>query len=213
MELIAQLVDIFLHLDRYLGTFLHDYGLWVYALLFVIIFAETGFVVTPFLPGDSLLFVAGTLAAAGGGLDVQWLIPLLIAASFGGDNTNYWIGHHLGPRVFRRNGSRLLNHEYLDRTHAFYDRHGGKTILLARFLPILRTFAPFVAGVGHMPYSRFLAFSLAGSVSWIMLFVLAGYFFGHLPVVRQNLTLMMLGIIVISILPGAIAWLRHRRGR
>ena len=213
MELIMQLVDIFLHLDRYLGTFLHDYGLWVYLLLFVIIFAETGFVVTPFLPGDSLLFVAGTLAAAGGGLNVEWLIPLLIAASFGGDNTNYWIGHHLGPRVFRHNNSRLLNHEYLDRTRAFYDRHGGKTILLARFLPILRTFAPFVAGVGRMPYSRFLGFSLSGSVLWIGLFVLAGYFFGHLPVVRKNLTLVMLGIIIISILPGAIAWLRHRFGR
>ena len=213
MELIALLVDIFLHLDRYLGTFLHDYGLWVYLLLFVIIFAETGFVVTPFLPGDSLLFVAGTLAAAGGGLNVEWLIPLLIAASFGGDNTNYWIGHHIGPRVFRRNGSRLLNHEYLDRTHAFYDRHGGKTILLARFLPILRTFAPFVAGVGRMPYARFLGFSFAGSVLWIGLFVLAGYFFGHLPVVRKNLTLVMLGIIIISILPGAIAWLRHRLSR
>jgi membrane-associated protein len=213
MELIAQLVDVFLHLDRYLGMFLHDYGLWVYALLFAIIFAETGFVVTPFLPGDSLLFVAGTLAAAGGGLDVQWLIPLLIAASFGGDNTNYWIGHHLGPRVFRHDGSRLLNHQYLDRTRAFYDRHGGKTILLARFLPILRTFAPFVAGIGRMPYARFLAFSFTGSVLWIGLFVLAGYFFGHLPVVRKNLTLVMLGIIVISILPGAIAWLRHRFSR
>ena len=212
MELIAQLVDIFLHLDNYLGAFLNDYGLWVYALLFAIIFAETGFVVTPFLPGDSLLFVAGTLAA-GSGLDVQWLIPLLIAASFGGDNTNYWIGHHLGPRVFRRNDSRLLNHEYLDRTRDFYNRHGGKTILLARFLPILRTFAPFVAGVGHMPYARFLAFSFAGSLLWIGLFVLAGYFFGHLPVVRKNLTLVMLAIIVISILPGIIAWLRHRFGR
>jgi membrane-associated protein len=213
MELIMQLVDIFLHLDRYLGTFLHDYGLWVYLLLFVIIFAETGFVVTPFLPGDSLLFVAGTLAGGGGGLNVEWLIPILIAASFGGDNTNYWIGHHLGPRVFRHNNSRLLNHEYLDRTRDFYNRHGGKTILLARFLPILRTFAPFVAGVGRMPYARFLAFSFAGSVLWIMLFVLSGYFFGHLPVVRKNLTLVMLGIIIISILPGAIAWLRHRFGR
>ena len=212
MELIAQLADVFLHLDRYLGVFLHDHGLWVYALLFAIIFAETGFVVTPFLPGDSLLFVAGTLAA-GSGLDVQWLIPLLIAASFSGDNTNYWIGHHLGPRVFRHNDSRLLNHEYLDRTRDFYNRHGGKTILLARFLPILRTFAPFVAGVGHMPYARFLAFSFAGSVLWIMLFVLAGYYFGHLPVVRKNLTLVMLGIIIISILPGAIAWLRHRFSR
>jgi membrane-associated protein len=212
MEVIAQLVDVFLHLDRYLGVFLHDYGLWVYALLFVIIFAETGFVITPFLPGDSLLFVAGTLAA-GSGLEVQWLIPLLIAASFGGDNANYWIGHHLGPRVFRRNGSRLLSHEHLDRTHAFYEHHGGKTILLARFLPILRTFAPFVAGIGHMPYARFLTFSLTGSVLWITLFVLAGYFFGHLPFVRQNLTLMMLGIIVVTLLPGGIAWLRHRLGQ
>ena len=212
MELIAQFVDIFLHLDRYLGTFLSDYGLWVYALLFAIIFAETGFVVTPFLPGDSLLFVAGTLAA-GSGLDVQWLIPLLIAASFSGDNTNYWIGHHLGPRVFNRNGSRFLNREYLDRTRAFYNRHGGKTILLARFLPIIRTFAPFVAGVGRMPYVRFMAFSFAGSVLWIGVFVLAGYYFGHLPVVRKNLTLVMLGIIIISILPGVIAWLRHRFSR
>jgi membrane-associated protein len=212
MELIAQLIDVFLHLDRYLGVFLHDHGLWVYALLFVIIFAETGFVVTPFLPGDSLLFVAGTLAA-GHGLEIQWLIPLLIAASFGGDNTNYWIGHHLGPRVFRSSNSRLLNREYLDRTRAFYDRHGGKTILLARFLPIVRTFAPFVAGVGSMPYARFLAFSFIGSVLWIGLFVLAGYYFGHLPVVKKNLTLVMLGIIIISILPGAIAWLRHRFSR
>jgi membrane-associated protein len=212
MDVIAQLIDIFLHLDRYLGTFLYEYGLWVYALLFAIIFAETGFVITPFLPGDSLLFVAGTLAA-GGGLEVRWLIPLLVAASFGGDNTNYWIGHHLGPRVFRRNGSRLLNHEHLDRTRAFYEHHGGKTILLARFLPILRTFSPFVAGISRMPYSRFLAFSLTGSMSWITLFVLAGYFFGNLPVVRQNLTLMMAGIIVVTLLPSSIAWLRHRLAR
>lgn len=212
MEILAQLIDIALHLDRYLLEFLNEYGLWVYALLFAIIFAETGFVVTPFLPGDSLLFVAGTLAA-GSGLDVQWLIPLLIAASFGGDNTNYWIGHHVGPRVFRHNNSRLLNHAYLDRTREFYDRHGGKTVLLARFLPILRTFAPFVAGIGHMPYLRFMAFSIVGSVVWVGLFVLAGYYFGHLPVVRQNLTLMMLGIIVLSLLPSAFAWLHHRLGR
>lgn len=209
MELITQFIDIILHLDKYLSIFLSNYGAWVYALLFAIIFAETGFVVTPFLPGDSLLFVAGTLAA-GHGLDVQWLIPLLIAASFGGDNTNYWIGYHLGPRVLRRNDSWLLNRKHLDRTHAFYEKHGGKTILLARFLPIVRTFAPFVAGVGRMPYLRFLSFSFAGSVLWITLFVLAGYFFGHLEVVRKNLTLVMLGIIIVSILPGVIAWLRHR---
>ena len=209
MELITQFIDIILHLDKHLSIFLSNYGAWVYALLFAIIFAETGFVVTPFLPGDSLLFVAGTLAA-GHGLDVQWLIPLLIAASFGGDNTNYWIGYHLGPRVLRSNDSWLLNRKHLDRTHAFYEKHGGKTILLARFLPIVRTFAPFVAGVGRMPYFRFLSFSFAGSVLWITLFVLAGYYFGHIEWVRKNLTLVMLGIIVVSILPGVIAWLRHR---
>lgn len=210
MDLIAQFIDFALHIDRHLLEFLHAYGLWVYALLFAIVFAETGFVVTPFLPGDSLLFAAGALAA-GSGFEVHWLLILLVAASFGGDNTNYWIGHHLGPRVFRRPDSWLLKREHLDRTRAFYERHGGKTVLLARFLPILRTFAPFVAGVGRMPYSRFLAFSFAGSVSWVGLFVSAGYFFGNIPVVRQNLTVVMLGIIIVSLLPGGIAWLRHRR--
>jgi len=212
MELIAQAIDLALHIDHHLLAFLHDYGLWVYALLFLIIFAETGFVVTPFLPGDSLLFVAGTLAA-GSGLEIQWLIPLLIAASFGGDNTNYWIGHHLGPRVFKSSQSWLLNASYLERTRQFYESHGGKTIFLARFLPILRTFAPFVAGVGRMPYSRFLAFSICGSIAWICLFALAGYFFGHITVVRKNLTLVMLMIIIVSLLPGFIAWLRHRSQR
>jgi membrane-associated protein len=212
MELIAQLIDFILHVDRHLLTFLHDYGVWVYALLFAIIFAETGFVVTPFLPGDSLLFAAGALAA-GGGLDVQVLVGLLITASIGGDNTNYWIGYHLGPRVFRSNQARFLNHEYLDRTRGFYERHGGKTVFLARFLPILRTFAPFVAGVGRMPYARFLGFSVAGSISWVSLFVLAGYYFGNIPVVRQNIMLVMLGIIIVSILPGLIVWLRAHLAR
>lgn len=209
MDLLAQFVDVVLHVDRHLVEFLNNYGLWVYALLFAIIFAETGFVITPFLPGDSLLFAAGTLAA-GSGLDIHWLVALLIAASFAGDNTNYWIGHHVGPRVFRRTSSRLLNLEYLERAHAFYERHGGKTVFLARFLPILRTFAPFVAGIGRMPYTRFLAFSLAGAVAWIGLFTLAGYYFGHLPVVRENLVAVMMGIIVVSLMPGVIAWLRHR---
>ena len=209
MELLSQFIDIVLHIDRHLLEFLKDYGLWVYALLFAIIFAETGFVVTPFLPGDSLLFAAGALAA-GSGLDIYWLIPLLIIASFGGDNTNYWIGYHVGPKVFRRAHSRLQNLAYLERAHAFYERHGGKTVLLARFLPILRTFAPFVAGIGRMPYTRFLAFSFIGSILWVGLFALAGFYFGQLAVVRQNLTLVMLGIIVVSILPGFIAWLRHR---
>jgi len=209
MEWITQLVDVALHLDRYLLGFLNDYGVWVYLLLFAIIFAETGFVVTPFLPGDSLLFVAGTLAA-GSGLEIQWLVPLLIAASFGGDNTNYWIGRRLGPRVFSREDSWLLKREYLDRTRDFYSRHGGKTVFLARFLPILRTFAPFVAGVGHMPYARFLAFSISGSIAWITLFTFAGFFFGHIPVVKTNLTLIMMFIIVASLLPGFVAWIRHR---
>ena len=209
MELLTQFVDLVLHLDRHLLEFLNNYGLWVYALLFAIIFAETGFVVTPFLPGDSLLFAAGALAA-GSGLDIYWLVPLLVTASFGGDNTNYWIGYHVGPKVFRRRHSRLLNLEYLERAHAFYERHGGKTVLLARFLPILRTFAPFVAGIGRMPYARFLAFSFTGSVLWIGSFTLAGFYFGHLTVVRQNLTLVMLGIIVVSMLPGLIVWLKNR---
>ena len=209
MESVTGLMDIVLHVDQHLLAFLHDYGHWVYALLFAIVFAETGFVVTPFLPGDSLLFAAGALAA-GGGLDVQVLIGLLIAASISGDNTNYWIGHHLGPRVFRSNQARFLNHEYLDRTRHFYERHGGKTVFLARFLPILRTFAPFVAGVGRMSYLRFLGFSIAGSASWVSLFVLAGYYFGNIPIVRQNIMLVMLGIIIFSLLPAMIAWLRHR---
>lgn len=209
MDMLAQFMDVVLHVDRHLVEFLSHYGLWVYALLFAIIFAETGFVITPFLPGDSLLFAAGTLAA-GSGLDIQWLLPLLVAASFSGDNTNYWIGYHVGPRVFRRAQSRLLNLEYLERAHVFYERHGGKTVLLARFLPILRTFAPFVAGIGRMPYVRFLAFSLSGAVAWIGLFTLAGYYFGQVPVVRENLVAVMMGIIVLSVVPGAIAWLRHR---
>ena len=213
IELLTQFIDIALHLDQHLVEFLHDYGLWVYALLFLIIFAETGLVVTPFLPGDSLLFAAGTLAASAG-LDIYALIALLVAASFSGDNTNYWIGYHIGPRVFRSEGSRLLNRAYLERTHAFYERHGGKTVFLARFLPILRTFAPFVAGVGRMPYARFLAFSLAGSVTWVGLFVSAGYYFGNIPIVRENLAWVMLGIIVVSLAPGVISWLRHYfRGR
>lgn len=212
MELIAQLIDILLHVDQYLQAFLQDYGLWVYALLFAIIFAETGFVVTPFLPGDSLLFAAGALAA-GSGLDVTTLCLLLITASFTGDNTNYWIGRRLGPKVFRSSEARFLNHAYLERTREFFERHGGKTVFLARFLPILRTFAPFVAGVGHMPYLRFIGFSLSGSIAWILLFVLAGYYFGSIPVVRQNIMLVMLGIVIVSILPGLIVWLRAHLNR
>jgi membrane-associated protein len=210
MELMAQVIDIFLHFDRYLGGFLNDYGAWIYVLLFVIVFAETGLVVTPFLPGDSLLFVAGTLAATGG-MDVMWVMVTLIVAAFCGDNTNYWIGHHLGPRVFRNHNSRLFNPQYLERAQEFYHRHGAKTVMIGRFLPIIRTFAPFVAGIGRMPYARFLVYSVLGTLLWVGSFVLAGYFFGSIPVIKKNLTLIILLIIVVSIAPGVYHYWQSRR--
>ena len=210
MEFITAFIDLVLHLDQHLTMIIQTYGVWVYLILFLIIFCETGLVVTPFLPGDSLLFVAGTLAAAGS-MDIQIVLILLVAASFLGDNTNYWIGRVVGPRVFAKQDSRLLNREYLNKAHAFYEKHGGKAIIFARFLPIIRTFAPFVAGIGRMAYQRFLAFSIVGGISWIGFFVLGGYFFGNIPVIKQNITLVMLGIIFISILPGIIKYLQHRR--
>ena len=210
MEFLAQFIQIVLHLDQYLAVLIQNYGPWIYLILFLIIFCETGLVVTPFLPGDSLLFVTGTLAAAGM-MDIQMVTLLLMLASFSGDNTNYWIGRIIGPKVFSRDGSRLLNRKHLDKTHAFYARHGGKTVLFARFLPIIRTFAPFVAGIGQMAYRRFVAYSFFGAVSWIGFFVLGGYFFGNLPFVKQNLTLMIFGIIILSLMPGMVGYLRHRK--
>ncbi len=212
MELLAQFVDILLHLDRYLGVFLHDYGTWIYLLLFLVVFAETGLVVTPFLPGDSLLFVTGALAATGG-LDVGTLCALLITAAILGDTVNYWIGDWFGLRLFNDPNARFLKREYLDRTHRFYERHGGKTIVIARFVPIIRTFAPFVAGVGEMTYRKFLAYNVLGALLWVLSFVFAGYYFGNLPFVKKNLTLVILVIILLSILPGVIEYLRHRRER
>lgn len=209
MELLAAFLDIVLHLDRHLLALTQDYGSWIYLILFLIIFCETGLVVTPFLPGDSLLFVAGALTATGA-LDIQMLVALLVAASFLGDNTNYWIGRFIGPRAFSASGSRLLNPRHLEKTHRFYEIHGGKTILLARFLPIIRTFAPFVAGVGNMDYRRFLAFSIAGGVAWVGSLTLAGFFFGNIPFIKQNLTLVILAIIAFSLLPGIIGYLRSR---
>jgi len=208
LELLAQLIDIVLHLDRHLVLLIAQYGYWVYGILFLIIFCETGLVVTPFLPGDSLLFVVGALAATGA-LDLQWVILLLMAAAFLGDNTNYWIGRFIGPRVFKQD-ARWLNRAYLNKTEAFYEKHGGKTVLLARFLPILRTFAPFVAGIGRMFYYRFVPFSIAGAVIWINSLVLAGYFFGNIPVIKNNLTLVIIGIIVLSLLPGTVHYIRER---
>ncbi|MEW6314657.1 MAG: DedA family protein [Pseudomonadota bacterium] len=209
MEIFSSLLDLLLHLDQHLLAMTQDYGTWVYLILFLIVFAETGLVIMPFLPGDSLLFVAGTLAASGA-LNIETMAILLAAASFSGDNINYWIGRYLGPKVFTRKDSRLLNRVYLEKTHAFYEHHGGKTILFARFLPIIRTFAPFVAGVGSMTYRRFLLYSACGSAAWIATFVGGGYYFGNLPIVKQNLTAFVLLIIVATVLPGFITFIRHK---
>ena len=208
MELLTQFIDIVLHLDRHLIQMIAQYGYWVYGILFLIIFCETGLVVTPFLPGDSLLFVVGTLAATGA-LDLQWVAILLMAAAVLGDNTNYWLGRFFGPRIFKKE-SRWLNRAYLNKTEAFYAKHGGKTVLFARFLPILRTFAPFVAGIGHMFYNRFLLFSIAGTVLWINSLLLAGYFFGNVPLIKDNLSAVILIIIVLTLLPGLVHYLRER---
>ncbi len=209
MELIRQLLDILLHLDRHLDTIIQQYGVWTYLILFLIIFCETGLVVTPILPGDSLLFAVGTFAARGA-LDLGLLLVLLSVAAVAGDTVNYAIGYRVGPQIFRKEGVRFLNREYLDRTHRFYERHGAKTIVIARFVPIIRTFAPFVAGVGRMSYARFVTYNVAGGVGWIAALVLGGYLFGNIPVVRQNFTLVIFAIIVLSILPGMIEFLRQR---
>ncbi len=210
MDWLTTLIDIFLHLDVYLAEVIQTYGLWTYALLLLVIFMETGFVVTPFLPGDSLLFAAGTFAALGA-LDVKVLFLLLGLAAIGGDTVNYWVGHYIGPRAF--SGSvRFLKKEHLDKTHAFYEKHGGKTIILARFIPIIRTFAPFVAGVGAMTYSHFIAYNVVGGLAWVSLFLFGGYFFGNIPVVKENFEFVILGIIFISVLPPVVEYLKARFG-
>ncbi len=208
LEFFSQFIDVVLHLDQHLVLLIAQYGYWIYGILFLIIFCETGLVVLPFLPGDSLLFVVGALAATGV-LDLQWVILLLMAAAFLGDNTNYWIGRLIGSKIFKKE-SRWLNRAYLAKTEAFYEKHGGKTVLFARFLPILRTFAPFVAGIGHMFYSRFVLFSVAGAIIWINALVFAGYFFGNIPLIKNNLTAVILGIIVLSLLPGFMHYVRER---
>ena len=209
MEFLATLLDIALHLDQHLQVLVATYGAWVYMILFLIVFCETGLVVTPFLPGDSLLFVAGTIAAAGG-MNIHLLVVLLITAAVLGDAVNYWVGHYIGPRVFRSSGSRWLNPRHLERAHAFYERHGGKTIIIARFVPIIRTYAPFVAGAASMTYARFALYNISGAVLWVVSLGYAGYFFGNIPVIKDNLTLVILGIIIVSIMPGIIEILRHR---
>jgi membrane-associated protein len=210
METLAALWDLAVHLDRHLAAFVAQHGTWVYALLFAIVFCETGLVVTPFLPGDSLLFVTGALAAAGG-MDIAVVIAVLVSAALCGDNVNYWIGRWIGPRVFHYKESRWFNPQHLQRTRAFYERHGGKTIIIARFVPIVRTYVPFVAGIGAMPYLRFLSFSVVGALVWVISLCTLGYFFGNLPVVKNNLTLVIIGIVLLSVSPGIVAWLRQRK--
>lgn len=211
MDILEQLIDFFLHLDVYLDQIIQNFGIWTYAILFAVIFAETGLVVTPFLPGDSLLFAAGTFAALGSlNVFVLWLV--LFAAAVLGDTVNYWVGNKIGPRVFEQD-YRFLKREYLEQTQAFYDKHGGKTIVLARFVPIVRTFAPFVAGVGTMDYARFLTFNVFGAFIWTALFVFLGYFFGNIPFVKENFELAIVGIILISVVPMIYEWLKHRSNR
>ena len=208
-ELLAWAIDFVLHLDKHLDEIIRNYGLWTHLLLFLIIFCETGLVVTPILPGDSLLFAVGTFAALGS-LQLEWIIVSLSVAAVAGDTVNYWIGNLVGPKVFTQEQSRFFKKEYLDRTHKFYERYGGKTIIIARFVPIIRTFAPFVAGIGAMTYARFIAYNIIGGVGWILILVLAGYFFGNVPIVKSNFSLVILAIIIISILPGVIEFVRQR---
>ena len=205
MDLLLWFWDLVVRLDVHLAAFVQQYGVWVYALLFVIVFCETGLVVTPFLPGDSLLFVTGAVAAAGG-MDITLVMATLVAAALCGDNVNYWIGRTLGVKVFKR----FINPAHLQRTHEFYERHGGKTIILARFVPIVRTYVPFVAGLGTMPYLKYITYCVAGALIWVVSLCLAGYWFGNIPQVKSNLTLVILIIVALSISPGVIAWLRSR---
>src|SRR3989338_11298713 len=209
MELLAAFIDIVLHLDAHLLALTREYGVWVYAILFLIIYCETGLVVTPFLPGDSLLFVAGALCGLGA-LQLEWLAPLLVLAAFSGDNTNYWIVRLIGVRLLKRTNG-LIKREHIGKTHAFYEKHGGKTILFAHFLPIVRTFAPFVAGIGLMKYRLFVLFGALGSFVWIGSLTVAGYFFGNIPIIKNNLTLIIVSIIIISLLPALRELIRHRR--
>jgi membrane-associated protein len=207
MEFFQDLIEFVLHIDRHLLELCNTYGTWVYAILFVIIFCETGLVVTPFLPGDSLLFAVGSLAAIGA-LDLTVSVVLLISAAVLGDTVNYWIGDYVGPKVFHEEHSRFLNKEYLIRTHQFYEKHGGKTIVIARFLPIIRTFAPFVAGIGSMTYRRFLSYNVFGGVLWVCLFVPAGYFFGSVPFIKNNFSLVIIALVLIPGIPSVVEFIR-----
>ena len=210
MEFIGKAVDLFLHLDKHLGAIIQQYGTWTYAILTLVVFCETGLVVTPFLPGDSLLFAAGALAALPGSpLSVGFLFLLLSAAAIAGDTVNYWIGHKVGPRAFEGK-IKFLNTKHLARTHDFYEKYGGKTIIIARFVPIVRTFAPFVAGIGSMSYGKFITYNVVGGILWVAICLFAGFFFGNLPFVKANFSVVILAIIFISVLPGVYEFARHK---
>jgi membrane-associated protein len=209
-ELFFKAVDLFLHLDRYLGNVIGEYGVWTYLILCLVVFCETGLVVTPLLPGDSLLFAAGTFCSLGV-IRLDLMIILLCIAAIGGDTVNYWIGHKIGPAIFKKEDSRFFKKKYLERTHAFYEKHGGKTIIIARFMPIIRTFAPFVAGIGAMSYGKFIIYNIIGGAAWVMACILAGYFFGNIPFIKNNLTIVVFTIIFLSILPAIIQVFSSRK--
>jgi membrane-associated protein len=210
MDLLLTFIDIFIHLDRHLIWLIQHFGAWVYLIVFLVVFCETGLVVTPLLPGDSLLFGLGALAAIGD-LNVLWLFILLSVAAIAGDTVNYFIGKYVGLKVFHQETSRFFKKAYLERTHQFYEQYGGKTIVIARFMPIIRTFAPFVAGIGSMTYAKFIIYNVLGGIIWVAVFIFGGYYFGNLPVVKNNFTLVIMAIIIISVMPGVIEYFRQRR--
>ncbi len=212
MEIIKYLIDLFLHLDVHLNEIIIQYGTLTYIILFLVIFGETGLVITPFLPGDSLLFAAGTFAAKGS-FDIHILFFVLMLAAVIGDTVNYWIGHFIGPKIFEKENVRFLKKEYLDRTHKFFEKYGGKTIIIARFVPIVRTFAPFVAGVGSMTYTKFITYNITGGAAWVALFTYGGYFFGNIDFVKHNFSVVILAIIFISLIPGFVEFYRQRKKR
>ena len=211
IDFIEKFIDILIHVDRYISQFIDQFGIWTYLVLFLVIFAETGLVITPFFPGDSLLFAAGAIAAISD-LNIINLFLLLSLAAFLGNLSNYWIGYKIGPEIFKKERSRLFNKNYLNRTHEFYEKHGSITIVIARFMPFIRTFAPFVAGIGKMTYFKFMIYSLVGSVMWVALFLFGGYYFGNISVVKENFSLVIIAIIVISLIPAAISYIHSRKG-
>ncbi|GAB6267603.1 MAG: DedA family protein [Smithella sp.] len=210
MDIIIYFIDFFIHLDKYLPVIIQSFGVWAYVLVFLVVFCETGLVVTPVLPGDSLLFALGAFAAQRS-LNIEVLFVLLCVAAIAGDTVNYAIGHFIGPKVFHYEDGRFFKKEYLLKTHRFYEKHGGKTIVIARFMPIIRTFAPFVAGVGAMSYSKFILYNISGGVAWVCLFLLGGYYFGNIPSVKSNFTFVIIAIVIISVLPGVFEYWRQRR--